>query len=260
LDSGRTGYPRPSSEDRIFNVTIGGGDYGNQVIWQNPGKQLTGTTPRNGCRVAGAGIEFHHRNDQASHMTDDTYRSFNDLRNNEEMELDYRICMVDAGSPVTIIAPHAGKIEPKTSYITARIARDEFNYYCFEGIKANNNRRLHITSHKFDEPQALALLARSRMVVAIHACTESEALVYPGGLDHKLAKVIADELTAAGIAVADRNSKYQGVNPRNICNRGISGRGVQLEISRGLRDDINQIDVLCDAVYRSLTGFEREHQ
>jgi phage replication-related protein YjqB (UPF0714/DUF867 family) len=188
-------------------------------------------------------------------MAADSYNSYKELKNKENPGLDYRICIVDAGSRVTIIAPHGGKIEPKTSYIAARIAGDRFNYYCFEGIKANHNRRLHITSHKFDEPRALALLARSSIVVAIHACTETEALVYPGGRDDRLIKIIAGELTAAGITVAGRNSKYQGVNPCNICNRGISGSGVQLEISRGLRDDINQIDVLCDAVHRSLTGF-----
>ncbi|CAB1063532.1 hypothetical protein D1BOALGB6SA_8315 [Olavius sp. associated proteobacterium Delta 1] len=188
-------------------------------------------------------------------MVKDTYNNFNELKNTEKLNEDYKISIFDIGSPTTIIAPHGGKIEPKTSYIAAGIARDQFNYYCFEGIKPNHNRRLHITSHNFDEPQALKLLARSQTVVAVHACTEDKALVYPGGRDGKLMGAIVKELKAVGIAVANRNFKYPGVNPDNICNRGASGRGAQLEISRGLRDDINKVLMLCSAIHTTLTNF-----
>jgi len=66
---------------------------------------------------------------------------------------------------------------------------------------------------------------------------------------------IVKELKAVGIAVANRNFKYPGVNPDNICNRGASGRGAQLEISRGLRDDINKVLMLCSAIHTTLTNF-----
>jgi phage replication-related protein YjqB (UPF0714/DUF867 family) len=188
-------------------------------------------------------------------MAEDTYNSFKELKNTELINEDYRISVFDVGSPITIIAPHGGKIEPKTSYIAAGIALDQFNYYCFEGIKLSNNRGLHITSHNFDEPQALKLLARSQTVVSIHACTENKALVYPGGRDEKLIGAIVKGLKTVGISVANRNLKYQGVNPNNICNRGSSGRGAQLEISRGLRDDIYKVQVLCGAINTALTDF-----
>jgi phage replication-related protein YjqB (UPF0714/DUF867 family) len=188
-------------------------------------------------------------------MAEDTYNSFKELKNTEIINEDYRISVFDIGSPITIIAPHGGKIEPKTSCIATGIARDQFNYYCFEGIKLSNNRRLHITSHNFDEPQALKLLARSQTVVTIHACTEDKALVYPGGRDKKLIEAIVKELKTGGILVANRNLKYQGVNPNNICNRGATGRGAQLEISRGMRDDIYKVQVLCGAINTALTDF-----
>ena len=156
------------------------------------------------------------------------------------------------GSPVTIIAPHGGKIEPQTSYIASRIAGDKFNFYGFKGIKPDNNRCLHITSHKFDEPQALNLIEGSRIVVSIHACTDSEALVYPGGRDDELITVIAKSLKAVGITVADRIAKYQGLKSDKICNRGLTGKGAQLEISRGLRDDMDRVHTLCDAVHAAL--------
>lgn len=183
------------------------------------------------------------------------YNNFKELQQNERLNEDYKISIYDRKSPVSVIAPHGGKIEPKTSYIAACVAREKFNYYCFEGIKLDNNRLLHITSHKFDEPQALKLIARSYIVLTIHACTDEKALVYPGGRDEKLIKAIAEELKAAGIVVVNHNSKYPGVNPSNICNRGVSGRGAQLEISRGLRDDINEIHILSDAIHIALDNF-----
>jgi phage replication-related protein YjqB (UPF0714/DUF867 family) len=188
-------------------------------------------------------------------MAKDPYNNFNELKQNEILNQDYRISISDRGSPITIIAPHGGKIEPKTSGIAGSIAGDKFNCYCFEGIKPDNNRQLHITSHNFDEPRAIKLIARSHTVVAVHACTDDKTLVYPGGRDEAVIGAIVKELTAAGIVIAKRNAKYQGINPNNICNRGLSGRGAQLEISRGLRDDLAKVQILCDAVHNALTKF-----
>ena len=187
-------------------------------------------------------------------MAQDKYNNFEALKHFEKINTDYRILLSDRGSPTTIIAPHGGKIEPKTSEIAAAIARNQFNYYSFEGLKPTDNRCLHITSHNFDEPQALQLVTRSQTVVAVHACRDEKAVVYPGGRDEALLGAIVKELNAAGLSVANQNIKYQGVNPANICNRGASGRGAQLEISRGLRDDNNQVLMLCSAIHTALTN------
>ena len=87
---------------------------------------------------------------------------------------------------MTIIAPHGGKIEPRTSDLARRIAGDDYNFYCFEGIKDKDNACLHITSHRFDEPGAIKLVSKSDLVVAVHACTGTAGLVHIGGLDKKL--------------------------------------------------------------------------
>ena len=181
-------------------------------------------------------------------MAKDIYSSFNELKDLEELDRDYRIAIRDRMSPITVIAPHGGKIEPMTSYIADSIAGNKFNCYCFEGIKVRNNEILHITSHNFDEPQALNLIAQSKTVVTVHACTDKEALVYLGGLDAALIRAIAKGFRSAGIMGAKQNLNYRGVNPKNICNRGATGKGVQLEISRGLRDDLNKVHLLSDTV------------
>ena len=185
-------------------------------------------------------------------MTQDTYSCFAELDHHEERNKDYKISTVEVGSSITIIAPHGGKIEPGTSDIVRRIASQRFNYYCFEGIKKENNRRLHITSHNFDEPMAVRMVSKSLVVVAIHACTGHQRFVYLGGLDKMLKVAIADELGSRGIIVSNGHGKFKGINPNNICNRGANKKGVQLEISRGLRDDLKKRHLISTAVQAAL--------
>jgi phage replication-related protein YjqB (UPF0714/DUF867 family) len=185
-------------------------------------------------------------------MANDTYSCFAELQNHENQNKDYKISISDVGSGITIIAPHGGKIEPGTSDIAKKIARQRFNCYCFEGIKKENNRRLHITSHNFDEPTAVKIISGSLTVVAIHACTGNDRFVYLGGLDNLLKAVIADELESRGIIVPKGHGKFKGLNPDNICNRGANKKGVQLEITRGLRDDLNKRQLIAAAVQAAL--------
>ena len=188
-------------------------------------------------------------------MTKDRYSSYEELECHETLGNDYTLCVKDAGSRVTIIAPHGGKIEPRTSDLARQIAGNNYNFYCFEGIKAKGNARLHITSHRFDEPGALELVARSEVVVAVHACTGTAGLVHIGGLNKKLGRLIGKELQNTGIAVSHDHPRFQGANPANICNRGQTGIGVQLEVTRDLRDDLKKVDDIVRAVRAALSNY-----
>jgi phage replication-related protein YjqB (UPF0714/DUF867 family) len=188
-------------------------------------------------------------------MAHDTYSCFAELKNHEEQNIDYKISISDVGSGVTIIAPHGGKIEPGTSDIARKIAKKRFNCYCFQGVKKENNGRLHITSHNFDEPMAVKIISGSRIVVAIHACTGNEKFVYLGGLDKMLKEFIAEELESRGIIVPKGHGRFKGLNPDNICNRGANKKGVQLEITRGLRDDLKKRQLISEAVQAALISF-----
>ena len=185
-------------------------------------------------------------------MAKDTYTVFEELAKHEKIGIDYQISISDRGSAVTIAAPHGGKIEPGTSEIARRIAAEDYNCYCFEGIKRSNNSRLHITSHNFDEPAALKLIFTSKIVITIHACTGTAGLVYLGGLDTLLKNSTAAELEGRGIGVSMKDSRLKGENPDNICNRGRTGKGVQLEITRDLRDDPAKKEIIAEAVRASL--------
>ena len=188
-------------------------------------------------------------------MAHDTYSSFEELQDHETLDEDYTLSLRDAGSRVTIIAPHGGKIEPRTSDLARRIAGENYNFYCFEGIKENDNARLHITSHRFDEPRAIKLVSKSELVVAVHACTGTAGLVHIGGLNKKLGSMIARELQNRNIGVSNDHPRFQGSNPANICNRGATGIGVQLEVTRDLRDDLNKVKVIARAVRAALLNF-----
>ncbi len=181
----------------------------------------------------------------------DTYSSFRQLK---AVETEYSITHVDRGSDITIIAPHGGRIEPHTTEIAGLIAADRHNLFCFNGLKQRNNHLLHITSHKYDEKHALALVQSSTTVVSVHGCTRKEAIILVGGRDNRLKQRIAASLNRAAIpAVAcNQQAKHGGLHPDNICNRGMTGKGVQLEISRPLRDSPQAWRKIAAAVAEAL--------
>jgi phage replication-related protein YjqB (UPF0714/DUF867 family) len=167
----------------------------------------------------------------------DTYTCYADLANAEREGVDYeKIVLPVAGAQVAVIAPHGGGIEPKSDAIAAAIAGTDFSYYCFRGCKPKKNGRLHITSQRFDEPQCVTLIADHRWVVAIHGCDDPGESVFLGGLDAELVADLAAAIAEAGISVATTGHAYPGTHTRNICNRGLSAKGVQIELTPAFRN------------------------
>lgn len=165
--------------------------------------------------------------------------NFAALKRVERESVDFDIVCCPRRSPVAVIAPHGGEIEPGTSEIAAAIAGDEFNLYCFEGRKPKGNTGLHITSTNFDEPKCLGLIASCDRVVTVHGCRKGKRTAFLGGRDAELRDAIRDSLIACGFRTGRApNTDLQGVSPRNICNKGRRGRGAQVELSRDLRDEL----------------------
>lgn len=165
----------------------------------------------------------------------DTYTNFADLAAHERDGVDYRI-RLQSRPGVAIVAPHGGGIEPGTSEIAEAVAGTNFAFYSFEGLLSLDNRRLHITSTRFDEPRAMSLIAKATTVVTIHGEGSSNEVVYIGGRDEILGSRMTAALRKAGFDVRIHPRKdLQGLGRDNICNRGKSGVGVQLELSAGIR-------------------------
>ena len=191
----------------------------------------------------------------------DRYHSFAELAAHEKEGHDYRIRITPRESPVAIFAPHGGRIEPGTSEITAAIAADMFSFYCFEGLVPERpHTDLHITSDYFDEPQARALAAACNVVITIHGrwSTHGDVVTWIGGLDKTLGKAIATALEGSGFATQTENLRLSGEGPSNICNSGRTGKGVQLELPRDLRDELTTDDAkradFVNAVRRAITS------
>lgn len=174
----------------------------------------------------------------------DIYSNFRELQSNEQEGRDYRITTSPNWHSVIIVAPHGGTIERYTSQIAKWIAGEDSAWYSFEGIKADS-RRLHITSHNFDEPLLLQGLQQAKTVMTIHGLKNSiEEFLMIGGLDLTFGNELRVALQHQGFIVKESEQGYRGERATNICNLGWTGKGVQLEMSIALRKRIFE-DVEC---------------
>ncbi|MFH2012178.1 MAG: poly-gamma-glutamate hydrolase family protein [Pseudomonadota bacterium] len=167
----------------------------------------------------------------------DKYSNFYELKQKEREGEDYVVLCREAESMLAIMAPHGGGIEPGTGDIADALAGSDYTFYAFKGIKKTGNKILHISSNRHDEPLGLKIAKNKVNVISIHGSQNSEEIVFVGGKNQELKQKIMDDLNIAGFkAVVDDLPGLCGLDPDNICNRCKSGQGVQLEISRGIRN------------------------
>jgi phage replication-related protein YjqB (UPF0714/DUF867 family) len=166
----------------------------------------------------------------------DRYCNFSALAQKEVRDRDFSIRHKYRPGANAIVAPHGGGIEPGTSELAEAIAGEDLSFYAFEGKKPRRNCDLHITSARFDEPECLELLANSPICITVHGERSPEQVVFIGGLDKIMASRICTSLRRREFDVKIHDNKnLQGIEQANICNRGMMGRGVQLELGEGLR-------------------------
>ena len=167
----------------------------------------------------------------------DRYANYDDLKRHEIKGEDYVILSRTGNSCIAVIAPHGGGIEPGTVDIADVLAGAEHTFYAFKGIKKKGNAVLHISSTRFDEPEGINIAENTGIVVSIHGYHEKGDLIFVGGRNQNLKEKICYVLEKAGfITEVSEKEGLHGRHPENICNRCLSGEGVQLEISRGLRE------------------------
>ena len=186
-----------------------------------------------------------------------SYNSFKELGSREVEGRDYRIRIVIRDPRVLIMAPHGGKIEPTTAEIAGAIAGANYSLYAFEGLKKEGNGVLHIESHLFDEPRGLQTAEKAEIVITVHGqIDQDDGFVMVGGLDEGIRSEVTKQLETAGFKIRPATEGLMGTDPMNICNRGKSRRGVQLEISRKIRDilrtDSDLLLVFAGAVRKAL--------
>lgn len=159
-----------------------------------------------------------------------------------------------------VLAIHGGAIERHTDTLALEIAREDLSYYILIGRRRNENRRyLHVASERFEEPRLTAILRRASRVLSIHGVEDRlRPFVMLGGLDLELKATIERNVVEVGIESMPPRHGLGGVDPRNVCNRGSTRRGVQIEISTRLRESLASDDAFrkafCDAVRSALLG------
>src|ERR1700730_18420012 len=167
-------------------------------------------------------------------------RDYGHLEQHYEEGVDFAVHVtIRERSRVAVIAPHGGRIEGRTSEIARLIAGEEHGLYLFEGLRTtgDNFDCLHPASHLFCEPRALDLISSCDTVVAVHGYAAPGPDVLLGGLNKRLKGEVAKALVEIGISCSTDGHRFPGRHPRNICNRGRSGGGVQLKLSEGLRKE-----------------------
>ncbi len=190
---------------------------------------------------------------------------------------------------VVVLSIHGGKIELKTSHISHALAkRYQWNRYDFAGhgtAQCLSGRRnfdvLHVTSSKFDEPQALKLVRAHPKAVSIHGYGNHNG--YPPGticVGGRNATQIAEfirhiennqesfsaytliPVDARHLKPGDVCAGLGGTAPRNIVNQTSTGMGLQLELSAQMRNDLTNRqspqtaelqDIVYGAIYQALS-------
>ncbi len=166
----------------------------------------------------------------------DRYKSFQELSASEMESVDSKIETEDRGTDFSIVGIHGGEIEPGTEEVVRAIAGANISFYIFLG----NTEHQHITSIHFDEERCVDLVSRSKKVISIHGKKGDGEFVMLGGLDDDLISRATHMLREAGFEIDPSASNVTGTEPSNICNRCSSGKGLQIEMSRGLRDSLVQ--------------------
>ncbi len=168
----------------------------------------------------------------------DKYSSFQELTQALRRDVDYRVTVIDRAAPVSVLAIHGGAIEPGTAEIARAIAGDACNLYVFEALVSPGFDQ-HVTSTHFDDPAAVAIVACGRLSISVHGFTgDAQHQACITGPHAQLNARMFDSLKATGLldqSVANPSGKFLALEAANIVNRG-AGAGVQLEISRSLRD------------------------
>jgi phage replication-related protein YjqB (UPF0714/DUF867 family) len=172
-----------------------------------------------------------------SYASMDRYAHFAAMKRTEREGIDFRVVIRQQRNfSVVVIAPHGGGIEPGTSEVVQTIAANDLSFALFEGLKPHGNSKLHLTSTHFDEPRCCALIRAAQKVIAVHGKDGHEQITYLGGADQRLGDCIQEVLEREGFWVERQiGPLLQGISPQNICNLGVTGRGVQLELPFGLR-------------------------
>lgn len=160
-------------------------------------------------------------------------------------------------STVLVAAPHGGGIEVRTTDVANGIASDVYKYFSFNGLlKSQGYQELHVTSTNYDCPYFKALNDKVDYTYTIHGCSGTTPIAYVGGLDTEAGVNLMNHLRKAGFKTGLPPAKYAGTSTRNICNKNRRRKGVQVELTRSLRDSLVSNGKYTSTYYALISAFK----
>ena len=166
----------------------------------------------------------------------DRFKSMTELMELTEENTDWIINSIERNSNVIITAIHGGAIEPATTELAELTAeKGGFDYFTFKAIRTKANAELHVTSRHYDEPKLMKMIANNTYAIAIHGCKGKDEIIYMGGKDEQLMDAMTEEFEKLGIDVRQAPSHMSGAHDDNIINCCKTEKGVQLELTSGIR-------------------------
>jgi phage replication-related protein YjqB (UPF0714/DUF867 family) len=134
-------------------------------------------------------------------------------------------------------------------------------HFDFRGTKDSGNLDLHVSSIRYEDDHLTEMLQFAQVVCSVHGCKGNDLGIYLGGLDKELIQTTKENLERHFDFLKNPQSHLRGVHKNNICNRGISKKGLQLELTLGFRKYLmqnpEQMFLFCSAVSKAL--LERCH-
>jgi len=134
-----------------------------------------------------------------------------------------------------IIAIH-GNTEPGTSDIAKQLAGEYFPLYI-------DDKEGHIASHLYFNEEFELFTNSVGHIVSIHGFKDtSSSITLVGGLAKDIISKITESLEKNGFTIKDPPENLDGDDTNNVCNRGRLKKGIQLELSKALRDELAHDD------------------
>ena len=180
---------------------------------------------------------------------EDKYWSFEELKLEEKCWKDFQNYGSFFGdAKISLLAIHGWWIEPWTEEIVRDlydILSDISSFYVFAGRKNSGNKDLHIKSIHFDDPLAIAVVSSSEFCCSFHGFDSEDLHIIVWGIDEKLKQEFAEIFqkklknnNLQDIKIEIRSEwKFSATDEKNIVNCSRLQKGIQLELSNGLRKE-----------------------
>ncbi|MFT4077094.1 MAG: poly-gamma-glutamate hydrolase family protein [Asticcacaulis sp.] len=149
-------------------------------------------------------------------------------------------CTRTACLSFVIVAQYGGLEEPGTDICAQKIAGDTLSVHTLASRHNRTAAGSDLTGRPVhNRPEGIALVESCQTALTIrgrYTAQEMGSDISIDGLDKALASSVAHALCHAEFEVRILNLPSRAKHADNLCNRGLRGRGIELDLSHDLRE------------------------